>query len=203
MILPARRRRRVPGRIVCQALAQRWIIASSSSPRRSGSSCLCRLGSPASGPRPCDSWTVSRPLSRHPRPWLGLHPHCSLHPQCSSHPVLFASAVLLSFFEASLFATGSALVFGAGSALVFLSSLAMVFSPDADRPLAAVQEKGPENVRALVFVACKESRAVLRSANESASRSSSPCRPCHPCRRRPWPACRRPSSASRPPWLRW
>jgi hypothetical protein len=37
----------------------------------------------------------------------------------------------------------------------------MVFSPDADGPLAAVQEKGPENVRALVFVACKESRAVL------------------------------------------
>jgi hypothetical protein len=36
-----------------------------------------------------------------------------------------------------------------------------VFSPDADGPLAAVQEKGPENVRALVFVACKESGAVF------------------------------------------
>jgi hypothetical protein len=35
--------------------------------------------------------------------------------------------------------------------LVFLSSLAMVFSPDAHRPSAAVQEKGPEKLRALVF----------------------------------------------------
>ena len=62
-----------------QELASRRIIASFSS-RKSGSSYPYRLWTPASGPRPYDSRTMSRHLSRHPQPWMRLHPKCT----CSS-----------------------------------------------------------------------------------------------------------------------